>query len=208
VGFPRDLLDERERIVFELRPHWVALVPPAFGGLLILVVGVVAVGLIGDPTGRTMAGLVTAALLLVVVLPGALRWYFTLFVLTSDRLITRTGIVAKSSKEIPLERINDVTFNQSVLERLFGAGDLLVESAGERGQTRITNVRKPEQVQLMIYRTSEDNSNRMMRGGQPSATGNGDSIPEQIEALARLKEQGVITGSEFEEKKKDLLGRM
>jgi uncharacterized membrane protein YdbT with pleckstrin-like domain len=208
VGFPRDLLDDRERIVFELRPHWVALVPPAIGGLLILVMGVVVVGLIGGPTGQTVAGLVTAALLLVVVLPGVLRWYFTLFVLTSDRLITRTGIVAKSSKEIPLERINDVTFNQSVLERLFGAGDLLVESAGERGQTRITNVRKPEQVQLMIYRTSEDNSDRMMRGGRPSATENGDSIPEQIEALARLKAQGMITESEFEEKKKDLLGRM
>jgi hypothetical protein len=69
-------------------------------------------------------------------------------------------------------------------------------------------VRKPEQVQLMIYRTSEDNSNRMMRGGRPSATENGDSIPEQIEALARLKEQGAITESEFEEKKKELLDRM
>jgi uncharacterized membrane protein YdbT with pleckstrin-like domain len=170
--------------------------------------GVVVVGLIDNPTGRTVAGLGTVALLLIVVLPGALRWYFTLFVLTSDRLITRTGIFAKSSKEIPLERINDVSFNQSVLERLFGAGDLLVESAGERGQTRITNVRKPEQVQLMIYRTSEDNSNRMMRGGHSPATESGESIPEQIEALARLKEQGVITDNEFQEKKRDLLDRM
>jgi uncharacterized membrane protein YdbT with pleckstrin-like domain len=141
------------------------------------------------------------------VLPGTVRWYFTLFVLTTDRLITRTGVFAKSSKEIPLERINDVTFNQSVLERLFGAGDLLVESAGERGQTRITNVRKPEQVQLMIYRTSEDNSSRMMRG-RPSAPETGDGIPEQIEALARLKEQGVISEDEFEAKKRDLLDRM
>jgi hypothetical protein len=59
----------------------------------------------------------------------------------------------------------------------------------------------------MIYRTSEDNSNRMMQG-RPSATETGDSIPEQIEALARLKEQGVITEDEFEVKKRDLLDRM
>jgi uncharacterized membrane protein YdbT with pleckstrin-like domain len=206
LGFPRDLLADHEEIVFELRPHWVALFPPGLAGTLIVLVGVVVVGIIDTPIGRTVTALVIVALLLVVVLPGALRWHFTLFVLTSDRLITRSGIFAKRSKEIPLERINDVTFNQSVVERLFGAGDLLVESAGERGQTRITNVRKPEQVQLMIYRTSEDNSNRMMQGRPAAETG--DSIPEQIEALARLKEQGVITEDEFEVKKKDLLDRM
>jgi predicted Zn-dependent peptidase len=94
-----------------------------------------------------------------------------------------------------------------VLERLVRAGDLLVESAGERGQTRLTNVRKPEEVQLIIYRTSEDNSNRMMRG-RPSASETEDSIPEQIEALARLKEQGVITEAEFDAKKRDLFDRM
>jgi uncharacterized membrane protein YdbT with pleckstrin-like domain len=207
LGFPRELLADHEEIVFELRPHWVALLPPGLAGTLIVLIGVVVVGIIDNPIGRTVTALVIVALLLVLVLPGALRWHFTLFVLTSDRLITRSGIFAKRSKEIPLERINDVTFNQSVVERLFGAGDLLVESAGERGQTRITNVRKPEQVQLMIYRTSEDNSNRMMQG-RPSATETGDSIPEQIEALARLKEQGVITEDEFEVKKRDLLDRM
>jgi uncharacterized membrane protein YdbT with pleckstrin-like domain len=207
LGFPRELLADHEEIVFELRPHWVALLPPGLAGTLIVLVGVVVVGIIDNPIGRTVTALVIVALLLVLVLPGALRWHFTLFVLTSDRLITRSGIFAKRSKEIPLERINDVTFNQSVVERLFGAGDLLVESAGERGQTRITNVRKPEQVQLMIYRTSEDNSNRMMQG-RPSATETGDSIPEQIEALARLKEQGAITEDEFEVKKRDLLDRM
>jgi uncharacterized membrane protein YdbT with pleckstrin-like domain len=128
-----------------------------------------------------------------------------MFVLTSDRLITRSGIIAKHSKEIPLERINDVSFNQTVVERALGAGDLLVESAGERGQTRISNVRKPEQVQLMIYKETEANNNRMMR---PPDARREWSVPEQIEALARLKEQGVLSDLEFEEKKRDLLNRM
>jgi uncharacterized membrane protein YdbT with pleckstrin-like domain len=136
-----------------------------------------------------------------------LRWRFTMFVLTSDRLITRSGVLAKHSKEIPLERINDVAFSQSVLERALGAGDLMIESAGERGQTVISNVRKPEEMQLLIYKESEENSNRMFRGGADPARP-GDSVVEQIEALGRLKEQGVLSAAEFEAKKKELLDRL
>ena len=92
-----------------------------------------------------------------------------------------------------------------LLDVCSGTGDLLVESAGERGQTRIENVRKPEQVQLMIYTETEDNNNRMMRPGTQGAT---PSIPEQIEALARLKDQGVLSETEFETKKQELLKRL
>ena len=211
MAFPRDLLADHETIVFELRPHWVALVPSVLWTLALgvaLFLGYAAVGAIadGEASGASsvVGGTVTLAWLALAVVP-ALRWYFTLFVLTSDRLITRSGIVAKSSREIPLERINDVAFNQSVLDRVLGAGDLLVESAGERGQTRIENVRKPEQVQLMIYKETEDNNNRMMRPGTQRTD---SSIPEQIAALARLNDQGVLSDAEFEEKKKELLKRI
>lgn len=213
MGFPRDLLADHEKVVFELRPHWVALIPSvlwtfALGAGLFL--GYAAADAIFDKNPETaksvIGGLMTLGWLMLAIIP-ALRWYFTYFVLTSDRLITRNGIIAKHSREIPLERINDVAFSQSVIERVLGAGDLLVESAGERGQTRIENVRKPEQVQLMIYKETEENNNRMMRPGpaaQPAAT----SIPEQIAALARLHEQGVLSAAEFESKKQELLKRI
>ncbi len=211
MGYPRNLLADHEKIVFELRPHWIAVVPSALwtvvlGVALFLAYQAAEAIVDGDPgTAKSIAGgAVTIAWILLALVPF-LRWFFTLFVLTSDRLITRSGVIAKHSREIPLERINDVTFNQSVLDRILGAGDLLVESAGERGQTRIANVRKPEQVQLMIYKQTEDNNNRMMR---PRAAGAGTSIPEQIQALALLKEQGVLTDLEFETKKQELLKRI
>ncbi len=210
MGFPRNLLADHEKIVFELRPHWIALVPSVLwtvvlGVALFLAYEAAEAIIDGNPsTAKSIAGgAVTIAWLLLAVLPF-LRWFFTLFVLTSDRLITRSGVIAKHSREIPLERINDVTFNQSVLDRVLGAGDLLVESAGERGQTRIANVRKPEQVQLMIYKETEDNNNRMTR---PPATA-GTSIPEQIQALALLKDQGILSDIEFEAKKQELLKRL
>jgi uncharacterized membrane protein YdbT with pleckstrin-like domain len=211
MAYPRNLLADHETVVFELRPHWVSLLPStlwtfALGAALFLGYGAADAISDGEPdmAKSIIGGVVTLAWIALALLP-ALKWYFTLFVLTSDRLITRSGIVAKQSREIPLERINDVAFNQSVLDRVLGAGDLLVESAGERGQTRIENVRKPEQVQLMIYKETEDNNNRMMRPGtqRPEA-----SIPEQIAALARLHDQGVLTDVEFEDKKRELLKRI
>jgi uncharacterized membrane protein YdbT with pleckstrin-like domain len=207
MAFPRALLAEHERIVFELRPHWVAVVPALLWAALI-VLAWVTLGALTD-SGPALLALSAGALIALLLLSAVplLKWSKTLFVLTTDRLITRRGVIARAATEIPLERINDVAFAQSALERLVGAGDLLIESAGERGQTRITNVKKPEQVQLRIYQATEENGNRMMRSGQPFPTPEADSIPEQIEALARLKAQGVITEVEFENKK-ELLGRM
>jgi uncharacterized membrane protein YdbT with pleckstrin-like domain len=216
MAFPRSLLADHEKLVFELRPHWISAVPPLLWTLVLLVglfLGYQAMEAIfsKESTQETaksvVGGLFTLAWLYLAVVPF-LRWRFTFFVLTSDRLITRSGVIAKHSKEIPLERINDVAFTQTVLERALGAGDLLVESAGERGQTRIANVRKPEQVQLMIYKETEANQNRMMRVGHDEPAPGGDNIPEQIAALGRLREQGVLTEAEFLAKKQELLKRM
>ncbi|HVF53136.1 MAG TPA: PH domain-containing protein [Actinomycetota bacterium] len=219
MAFPKGLLADHEKVVFDLKPHWVAIVPEVLWTLLIAGVWIVGHRLAqsrlddvgGLEPGQVQIGIAIVALLawfFLAVIPF-LRWKFTHFVLTSDRLITREGIIAKHSKEIPLERINDVAFNQTVLERMLGAGDLMVESAGERGQTRISNVRKPEQVQLMIYKESEENNNRMMRPGVPATTGGAErSITDQIEALSRLKDQGVLSEEEFAQKKQELLGRL
>ncbi|MGH2753284.1 MAG: PH domain-containing protein [Actinomycetota bacterium] len=209
--FPRKLLADHETIVFDLKPHWVALVKPVLWTILIVAAWIAAFALI-DPnqTAGLIISVVAVALICYFAVFPALRWATTHFVLTTDRLITRFGIVAKNSREIPLERINDVAFNQSVLERMLGAGDLLIESAGERGQNRISNVRRPEEVQLSIYKAVEENNRRDHRpqtaAGLPPERE--PTVLEQIEALGRLKEQGTITETEFESKKQELLKRL
>jgi uncharacterized membrane protein YdbT with pleckstrin-like domain len=217
MPFPKHLLADHEKLVFDLKPHWVAAVPSVLWTVVLLAFWIVGYRVADgqlDGSAQNFAQNAVAVIALVafvfLALIPFLRWRFTMFVLTSDRLITRTGIIAKHSKEIPLERINDVTFTQSVVERMLGAGDLLLESAGERGQTRISNVRKPEQVQLMIYKEIEANNTRMMRpdGSTTPATPATPTIPEQIAALARLKDQGVLSETEFESKKQELLKRL
>ena len=104
-----------------------------------------------------------------------------------------------------MERINDISFHQSLFGRLIGAGDLVVESAGERGQETLGYVPGPERVQRELYRqmaaVQERASGRM--AGQPEL-----SLPDQLERLDELRKRGVITQAEFDAKKADLLRRL
>jgi len=128
------------------------------------------------------------------------RWVTTNFVITSDRIIFRSGVISKSGIEIPLERVNNVLFNQTVFERMLGAGDLLIESGGEAGQQRFTDVRRPERVQNLIHAQMEVNESRRF-GGSAS----GSDVASQLEKLEGLLERGTLSQEEFDEQKRRLL---
>ena len=89
-----------------------------------------------------------------------LRWVTTRYVLTSDRLIIRTGILARHGRDVPLNRINDVSFSETILERILRSGTLVVESAGERGPISLTDVPSVERVQRELYRMVEEHQGR------------------------------------------------
>jgi uncharacterized membrane protein YdbT with pleckstrin-like domain len=234
VAFPERLLSEDEELIYDLRPHWLTLVVPVL--LTVLVVVAVGAAWVVMPVGdlqqpaRLAVGVLGVAVLLATVAGRVLRWATTHFVLTTERLIFRSGVVAKFGREIPLERINDVTFSQSLLERLIGAGDLLLESAGEHGQSRFSNIRDPEAVQLEIYRQMEANDRRRAgyaatqphpqvydhapnaphpdRTPTPPTRTPGPTPLDDLERLANLRDRGAITEEEFQRMKRDLLDRM
>src|SRR5712691_8502258 len=163
MTFPRGLLSQGEELVLDLRPHWIALVWP----LTEIALDVAGVGLIlaymparWPMLVRWLVVLVGAALIVVSALPKIVAWATSHFVVTTDRVVHRSGWFAKRSMEIPLENINDVKFHQSVFERMIGAGDLTLESAGTFGQTTFADVRRPERVQKVIYETAEANARR------------------------------------------------
>jgi uncharacterized membrane protein YdbT with pleckstrin-like domain len=207
VAFPQKLLNDGEQVALDLRPHWWYMSEPTAA-----LVGSILLGVIALMVDVTVLKYLAAVLLLFCLAWFGIRyakWSTTNFVVTSDRVISRYGVVAKHGIEIPLERINTVFFNQSIFERLLGAGDLGIESAGERGAETFEDVRKPAIVQNEIYRQMESNSNRMYGSRQQPATQeSGLSIPEQIEKLDELRKRGVISEQEFAAKKADLLNRM
>jgi uncharacterized membrane protein YdbT with pleckstrin-like domain len=198
------LLNEGEEIVLDLRPHWWFFVGP-FVAVVLTIVAEIAVMVLDLPDWLFLG---LGVLLIVNVLWLAVRlvrWTTTNFVVTSDRLIYRSGVVAKHGKEIPLERLNDISFHQTVLERILGAGDLLIESGGERGQQAFSDIRRPAFVQNEIYRAIEA---AQARDADRMAGRRELSIPEQIDKLDELRQRGVISQAEFDAKKAQLLDRM
>jgi uncharacterized membrane protein YdbT with pleckstrin-like domain len=222
VAFPKNLLNHNEELVLDLRPHWLFLAPST---LAAVATGILAlwVSLGWDPGGTvgTIAkGAATIAFLAALVwfLLTYAKWTTTNFVLTSDRIVTRRGVLAKSGVEIPLERINTVFFKQGIFERMVGAGDLAIESAGERGTETFEDIRKPSIVQKEIYVQMEANEDRKYDRMHRAASGGAapadattplpPGIPEQIEKLSELHQRGVLSDAEFARKKAELLDRM
>jgi uncharacterized membrane protein YdbT with pleckstrin-like domain len=201
-------LNEGEVIKLDMHPHWWY-----FAEAVAVLVGFIALGVVfmiwgpGDGTLRDSMGWI----LIVGIVIGAawvlaryMKWISTNFVVTSNRLIFRQGIIAKSGIEIPLERVNNVNFNQGVFERLLGAGDLLIESGGETGQQRFTDIRKPDEVSNLISREMEA-YNRRQSGATQTAPSGTDPVG-QLEKLEGLLQRGTITQEEFDVQKAKILG--
>ncbi|MDW3178423.1 MAG: PH domain-containing protein [Acidimicrobiia bacterium] len=212
MGFPPDLLSDDEEVVVDMHPHWWTMVPISallavviIGGLLIVAASVdgnLGLGL------NVVVGLAVLATLVAFGIRYA-KWTTTEFVVTTERVISRSGVFAKNGIEIPLDRINTVFFNQSAFERVAGSGDLGIESAGEGGRQTFTNIRKPNLVQAEIYAQKERFEDRRLdRIGRASNTPRQATIPEQISQLDELRRQGVVSDAEFEAKKAELLDRM
>lgn len=197
MAYPERLLSPDEIVVKQFRPHWQVLLGP-LGLAVVAVAAVVASLLLLDGGSRVW---VATGLGLVWLLISARRlatWFTTNYVITNERVIVRSGILARAGKEIPLEVINDVAFSQSPFERIIRSGDLVFESAGEFGQSRFTNVPDPEAMQSLIYRQREQRMVHFRSGGASTAS--------QLEALVRLRDQGVLSAEEFDAQKRKLLG--
>jgi hypothetical protein len=130
-----------------------------------------------------------------------------MFVVTTDRVIHRQGWIAKRSMEIPLEAINDVRFEQGVFDRMVGAGTLLISSASEFGTESFDDIRHPEDVQRTIYHQGEMNKKRMYQGDDAGRSqGGSPSTTSELERLARLRADGILTEEEFQAQKARILG--
>jgi uncharacterized membrane protein YdbT with pleckstrin-like domain len=208
MAFPKRLLIQGEQLVLDLRPHWIALVMPVLGVIAILVVQYFLYQLNDswfDDSGFVNMAIGIVAVVAIVAFPVRrfVAWFTSNFAVTSDRVIHREGFIAKRSMEIPLEAINDVRFEQGVIDRMVGAGSLLISSASETGTNTFRDIRHPEEVQRTIYHQGELNKKRMYHGDQPAPVA--PSATVELERLAKLRADGVITEEEFQAQKAKIL---
>jgi uncharacterized membrane protein YdbT with pleckstrin-like domain len=207
MPYPKKLLNPNEEVAVDLHPHWWHFARPVAA-----IVGAIALGIAtlvftdSGETLRNILGVVSLVVLLAAIgwlVSRYSKWATTNFVITSDRLIYRSGVLAKSGIEIPLERVNTVHFSQSLFERLVGAGDLVIESGGEQGQQRFTDIRQPDRVQRVIHTQME--ANEMRRFTIPGNLTGGD-VASQLEKLEGMLQRGTLSPAEFQAQKDKLLG--
>jgi len=206
MPYPTKLLNRNEEVALDLRPHWWYFGRQILTGIPLLILVILLLNLDGGWFKTGASWVIVALVIAWAVWLGLkyLSWARTYFVVTNQRVVYRTGVIARHGAEIPLDRITNINFGQRMFERIIGAGNLEIQSAGEQGTTSFDFVRHPDGVQQEIYRQMEANQARTMGGGAPRSP----SVTDQIAALADLLDRGAISQAEYEAKKAQLLDRL
>ena len=159
MGFPESVLTKDEHVEIHLHPHWKAM----FWPVVVLVLVLAGLGsawfFLPDKGWSNIAlialGVVGLVLICWFTIWPWMVWRTTHYVFTNERVIMREGVFAREGRDIPLNRVNDVSFHHSFFERLLGTGVLTIESAGERGQIVLPNIPGVEKIQSQLYELVE-----------------------------------------------------
>lgn len=154
MGFSPKLLAQGENVVMELRTHIKKMVGPFIVLVLTIVIASLLAWLVrsndwADWIIYAIIGLALLALIVWVLIPF-LKWRTSVYVITNRRLITREGIVTRTGRDIPLYRINDVTYEKGLLDRLLGCGTLIISDATEKAGVKLHDVPKVERVHVQM----------------------------------------------------------
>ena len=160
MGYPQSLLSEGEVIQFQLRPHFRALLIPMLW--LLAEVGLLLLGAVVIPIPFISIPLIILAGIIFVMGTAVpfLRWLTTQYVFTNRRIITRKGIITRDGRDMPLAKVNNVSFQQSLFGRILNYGDLEIESAADTGMLRIRDVPNIETIQRKVYDLYEQDDAR------------------------------------------------
>ena len=156
----------------KLHQHWVVLIKSLI--IPVLLVIVVAVGDFTFLKGssithlRTYASLVVAAIALLWLIVVWIRWQATAYTLTSQRIILETGVFGRSSKIIPIDRVQDCSTKQSVWGRMLNYGRVEVDAAGAQGAEVLAHLPNPGAFRDQVFVMSEQRRGGAAAPANPS----------------------------------------
>jgi uncharacterized membrane protein YdbT with pleckstrin-like domain len=167
VTYPEKVLADDEEVVRHLHPHWLTVAWPVV--LFLLLVGGASFGAAVVPAGSQQGvvrlAIVVLALLLALVFVVAplVRWRTTHYVVTTHRLLFREGVLSRRGRDVGLSRITDVSYSQTLWERLIDSGTLTIETAGEGGATVLRHIPDSDGVQQLLNQVVEEDADRRAR---------------------------------------------
>lgn len=162
MAYPDDLLSDGERVVLHKHPHWKMLLVPYLALLIVLGAGIWGAILVQDLTWVTIAWIIIGAVALALVvwlfLVPFVRWRTTHFIITTDRVMAREGVINRTGIDIPLSRISSVRFEHGLVDRIVGCGTLIIESSSQE-PLEFDDIPNVERVHTLLYREVNDNPN-------------------------------------------------
>lgn len=152
MGYPDDALGTGEAVLIHTRTHWKALL----GSIAWLALGVAGVILLfvlvpNDAEAIRWAGIVALAVLVLwFAISPLMGWLSSSYTITTQRIMSRHGIVRQTGRNIPLKRVSGVSFEKGLLDRMLGCGTLLIESSAETSNVVFNDVPNVENVQRVL----------------------------------------------------------
>jgi uncharacterized membrane protein YdbT with pleckstrin-like domain len=232
MRYPESMLSADESVVFDVHHHASVLMGPVLLFFGFLAAWLVVLFLASSSEAVIFGGLAVLLVLSLVLAWKVQVWTHANLVLTNLRLIYQNGVISRRSREVPLSKINDVSFVQLVLGRLLGMGDLIVETASESGPLEFYRMPAPDKLKMQILeRIHTVHAAQASQGPadiqkevaaaverhQPTA----EFVPlpaerpplyseivDQIERLDAMRERGVLSPEEFQQAKDALLNRL
>jgi uncharacterized membrane protein YdbT with pleckstrin-like domain len=149
-----------EETIELLHPHWKVLVRPIAVAVVVLAVLLVVEVMIPQSGAADIERLLILAIAIVLLMwwlmYPILRWRTTTYELTTRRVRIRTGILVRNGKDFPLSRIVNISYRTSLLDRLFGSGTVILETAGEHGDLTLDEIPHAQRIQSALFQLVED----------------------------------------------------
>jgi uncharacterized membrane protein YdbT with pleckstrin-like domain len=150
VGISPKLLTDGESVIVDTRTHPKALIVPGLVLVITLALAIFLDRLVDNGLVSLLVWIVALVVVLWWVVRPFLDWLTSTYTITSRRLITREGIVARKGHDIPLMRISDVAYDMGIIDRMLGCGTLVISDASTHGSVRLHDIPRVEAVQRQL----------------------------------------------------------
>ncbi|HEY4148543.1 MAG TPA: PH domain-containing protein [Chitinophagaceae bacterium] len=211
----RTPLQNGEKILLVTRTSVLSFAWPVLVALAALVAAIL---ISMPPVWRLVTGLVG----ILIFLFKYLKWKVDIWVVTNYRVIDEAGLLSHFAKESPLDKINNVSYDQSLWGRVFNYGHVEIQTAAQVGATDYYNVFHPKRLKDTITLAQSDFKNQQFANQArqmasvfqqvPGAQAAGDrppgshSMADELQKLFDLRQKGILSEDEYLKAKNKLLG--
>lgn len=199
-------LKKNETVILETRPHWITL----FGPFLVTLIGSIAIIILQE----NIYWYIAVILLIGYFIYKLIERNNNLWAVTNLRVIDEYGVLSNNSKESPLDKINNVSYQQSFIGKILGFGNVQIQTAAEIGSTTYVAVQDPKELKDTITHLQEEYKAQQIKtqatelasaillGQQQNIK---IDVAAELEKLHELKQKGILTEEEYSLRKMKIL---